>query len=139
MDTTTIELSQENWRWLNSLKEGPGESFNDVLDRLRGSDVSTSPHRLKTDTPDLPNELDLPGSGDVLEQRRAAIARMYSYLQTEGTAQRDDLLEVVDVDATGYASAASFWSNCIKGKDTLRSLPNVEPPTEGGRTWKYVE
>jgi len=31
---TTIKVSQENWRQLNSRKEEPGEAFNDVLNRL---------------------------------------------------------------------------------------------------------
>lgn len=34
MGKTTIELSRENWRWLNSRKE-TGESFDDVLDKMR--------------------------------------------------------------------------------------------------------
>lgn len=31
---TTIEISQQNWQELNSRKEKPGESFDDVVDRL---------------------------------------------------------------------------------------------------------
>jgi predicted CopG family antitoxin len=34
MDTTTIEISVENYQWLSGQKR-PGDSFNDVLDRLR--------------------------------------------------------------------------------------------------------
>lgn len=31
---TTIKISRENWKRLNSRKEGPGEAFNDVVTRL---------------------------------------------------------------------------------------------------------
>lgn len=34
-ETTTIEISVENWQWLSSLKQRPGDSFDDVVSRLR--------------------------------------------------------------------------------------------------------
>jgi predicted CopG family antitoxin len=33
-DTTTIEVTNENWSELNALKESPGTSMNDVVDEL---------------------------------------------------------------------------------------------------------
>jgi predicted CopG family antitoxin len=33
-ETTNIEVSRETWRALNRLKNGPGESFDDVVSRL---------------------------------------------------------------------------------------------------------
>jgi predicted CopG family antitoxin len=33
-ETTNIEVSREHWQALNRLKEGPGESFDDVVGRL---------------------------------------------------------------------------------------------------------
>jgi predicted CopG family antitoxin len=33
-DTTTIEITKDQWSELNALKEGPGESMKDVVDRL---------------------------------------------------------------------------------------------------------
>jgi hypothetical protein len=48
------------------------------------------------------------------------------------------LLEVVDADAVRYACEASFWSNCTKGKETLKALDAVHTPPEGGRTWQWV-
>ena len=133
METTTIELSRENWQWLNSLKLSPGESFNDVLDRLR-TDMDSPP-----DTGyNLPDSLDLPGSGEKLTYRRGTISRMYVHLTRHRTATKSDLLELVDTEKTGYASPESFWSNCVKGKDTLQSLPGVHPPGPGERTWRFV-
>lgn len=127
-DTTTIEISRENWRWLNQMKD-PGDSFNDVLDQLRSGELQD----------DLPDELDLPGSGATLEAREAAIARLYMYLEEKETASKAELLELIDPDNVGYSSAESFWSNAIKGRDSLRALPGVEAPNEGEHTWRYVE
>ena len=81
---------------------------------------------------------ELAGEGDLLEQRVDAILAMYERLQELGTAENDDLLEAVDVDATRYASAESVWSNMVKGKDTLKSLPGVEPPPKGRTGWRYT-
>lgn len=33
-DTTTIQVSMDTWRRLNSRKKGPNETFDDVLQRL---------------------------------------------------------------------------------------------------------
>lgn len=138
MGTTTIEISTENWQWLNSQKQ-PGESFNDVLDRLRGAETSTSPYQSEGDVEQLPDDLDLPGSGDVLDRRRATVARLYALLQERGRAEKGDFLEAVDAEAVGYSSPESFWSNCIKGRDSLKALPGVQPPSEGGRYWRFEE
>lgn len=81
--------------------------------------------------------LDVPGSGTVAEKRREAIFEMWRLLRDEGTATKANFLTVVDLDAVAYQSKDSFWSNCIKGKDTLRALPGVEPPSEGMSRWRY--
>lgn len=81
--------------------------------------------------------LDLPGSGETLAARRDAIRRLYDYLQDQGTAQKSDFLDQIDADAVGYASAGSFWSNCVKGRDSLKSLPGVDAPGEGEHTWRF--
>jgi len=33
-DSTTIQVSMETWRRLNGRKQGPNETFDDVLERL---------------------------------------------------------------------------------------------------------
>lgn len=85
----------------------------------------------------LVTDLDLPGSGDTLERRRAAVQRLYDHLRENGTARRRDFLDLVDADKVDYSSAKSFWSNCIKDRDALHSLPGVDPPGEGEHTWRY--
>jgi len=144
METTTIEISVENWRWLTTQKRRPGESFNDVLDRIR-QQHDEQPASLeneptdKIEPADVPADLDLPGSGDTYERRREAIARLYTYLREEGTATRADFLELIDPSDVDYASGASFWSNCVKGRDSLAALEGVQPPGEGEHTWRYTK
>ncbi|MUW14844.1 hypothetical protein GJ633_09345 [Halorubrum sp. CBA1125] len=53
--------------------------------------------------------------------------------------KKDDLLDAVDIDETGYASRDSLWANMIKGRDTLRALPGVESPAKGGSQWRYTD
>jgi len=81
---------------------------------------------------------ELAGSGDTLDARVDETLKMYDYLREHGSAEKDDLLDVVDVDATGYASRNSVWSNMVKGKDTLRALPGVEKPESGRTEWTYT-
>lgn len=33
-ETTTIELNREIWRELHNRKQGPGDSFNNMVERL---------------------------------------------------------------------------------------------------------
>lgn len=84
-------------------------------------------------------DLDVPGSGEKVIARLKTIDECYDLLRERGTAEKQDFLDLVDVDAVEYASPESFWSNCIKGHDTLRTLPGVEPPTQGGGDikWRY--
>lgn len=37
-DTTTIKISRETWRELNHRKRGPGDTFDDVVQRLLADD-----------------------------------------------------------------------------------------------------
>lgn len=115
------------------------------------SDISGAEYRGPVDGDDKPTpaaaergeradglaDLDLPGSGDTLDARREALQGIYERLQERGAATKAVLLAPVDADAVGYASADSFWTNCISGAGTLSRLPGVEPPPDGGRTWRY--
>jgi hypothetical protein len=81
----------------------------------------------------------LAGSDDLLERRVDEVLTMYDLLRERGQAEKDELLDAVDVDATGYASRASVWSNMVKGKDTLSALPGVESPPTGRSEWRYTD
>jgi hypothetical protein len=160
METTTIEISVENWQWLQAKKQRPSETFNDVVDRLRHDrlDQSTETQsRSEPTQPDgsdeineveddhnqiglasVPEDIDLPGSGEVFERRRQAIGKLYTFLRREGTATRSDFLQLVDPDDVSYNNEGSFWSNAVKGRDSLSSLPGVESPGEGEHKWRYT-
>lgn len=85
-----------------------------------------------------PGSFEIPGSGSTATNRRETIERMREYLREHGSATKGELLELVDVERVGYASADSFWSNCVQGRDTLSSHPDVESPGPGGSRWRYV-
>jgi hypothetical protein len=136
-NTKNIRIHEETWRELHSRKR-PGESYDDVITRLLEQDPQTPTQPGTRNSHELPDNLDLPGSGDTLANRRKAIARMYRHLQQQGSATKAEFLELVDAEQVGYSSPESFWSNAVKGRDSLRSLPGVSPPAEGGRTWTYT-
>jgi hypothetical protein len=79
----------------------------------------------------------LAGSGELLERRVDAVLTMYGVLRERGSAEKGELLNAVDVDATGYQDETSVWSNMVKGKDTLSALPGVETPPTGRTEWRW--
>lgn len=85
--------------------------------------------------PDLSERL--PGSGANLEGRIQAARDIHDYLKEEGSGQRSDFKEVVDVKATGYKDFNSFYTNCMDNGGVLAELPGVQPPGEGGHTYRY--
>lgn len=159
MGDTSIRVSDELADELYSRKSR-GESYEDVIwriiERADGVDreaAQRAPERIAPDSaerPDVPLEsaddeddeidtLDLPGSGETLERRRDAVRMLYEHLKEHGSASRSDFLELVDPDDVGYSSAQSFWNNCVKDRGALKQLPGVDPPVEGGHTWRYYE
>lgn len=104
--------------------------LDDVVDDVQEEDK---------DVRDIVDELDIPGSGDRLEARRQAIVDCHTHLRMEQTADKSDFLQVIERFDHGYANGESFWANVVKGKDTLQSLPNVNPPAPGGATtWRWT-
>lgn len=72
------------------------------------------------------HDLELPGSGDILEARRATIEKMYSLLQERAgeVVATGELKDLVDPDEVGYDSVESFWSNAVKA-DADQDRPNA--------------
>lgn len=161
MDTTTIEVTKEDWRRLNARK-WPGDGMKDVvtrvLDRLeehgdaRPADAAAGAGEAVPPAiegaggassgrnPRVRGALsgiEVPGSGETADARREALLEMWETLRADRAAAKKDLLAVVDPDDVDYQSRESFWSNCIKGRDTLRALPGVEPPDEGMHLWRF--
>lgn len=156
MSDTTIRVSEELAEELHGRKER-GDSYEDVIWRLieqadsgAESDERSGTHEpVETAVPvlesepgpepaaDATPELDIPGSGANAEARRETIADMREYLREHGSATREELVALVDPDAVGYDSRESFWSNCVKGRETLRAFEDVSSPGRGGSTWRY--
>jgi hypothetical protein len=147
MGRTSIQVSDRLADELHSRKDR-GDSYEDVIWRLIDREGENVDEREEDgiETPsDPPHGVDrqrladeLPGSGGRLEARVDAIVTMYDLLREQREATKAELLDAIDVEATGYASPASVWSNMVKGKDTLAALPGVEPPSTGMSTWRYV-
>ena len=108
-----------------------------------GGDRSTAPHGGESDTFNRDAWRDrlteeVSRSGAVAERRADAILEMYDHLREHGEAENDTLAELVDPDAVDYKNADSIWSNLVKGKETLRALPGVEPPPPSvDEPWRY--
>lgn len=130
-----------------------GGSTNDVsevgaqptnLDKSSSELIDSAPDEFESELESVESvselavdDLDLPGSGDKLERRQAAVQRLYDYLRENGTAKKSNFLQLIDADQVGYSSAESFWSNCIKGRESLGSLSGVVSPSEGEHTWRF--
>lgn len=153
MGRTSIQVSDELADELHGRKDR-GDSYEDVIWRLmdgedadeprESGETEEAPPTAETGEPLASGERErlrdaLAGSGDLLGRRVDAILSMYDVLRKQGSAEKDELLDAVDVDATGYASPASVWANMVKGKDTLSALPGVEPPATGRSEWRYNE
>ena len=87
-ETTTIEITKENWRRLNTRKQA-GDSFNDVINRLL-SDVDVQGDELEGDQGDVDGDLDelvdkvgREWQGDTDERRKAALAAL-EWLRNDG-------------------------------------------------------
>lgn len=141
MERTTITVSDEVWRYLDAKKDR-GDSMDDILRQELGiGDEDNAASNQHDERPDVDQEKlrdELSGSGDLLERRVEQILVMYDELRRRGTATNDELKAAVDVAATGYQDEESVWSNMVKGRDTLHSLPGVEPPPTGRSEWRYV-
>lgn len=107
----------------------PRESTREPVEGITGGDTPENERDALRD--------ELAGSGDLLDRRVNTILEMHGYLQNAGSAEKSELLDAIDVEATGYDSRESAWSNMVKGKRTLQALPGVEPPRTGMSTWRY--
>lgn len=148
MSDTSMRCSDELLEALHDLKRR-GDTYEDVVWRLldnreaeppRTEDARREPPMAHEDgeTDDERPDLDLPGSGAVRDRREEVIYQMAALLEREGTATKQDFLEIVDPDAVGYASAESFWANCVKGRDSFRSIDGVRSPPVGMAEWEWV-
>lgn len=140
MDTTTIEISVENWQRLNGRKR-PGESFNDVVSRLLDGPDDSSGETVA----DL-GEVDFPSSRDP-EDCEAAVQAARDHLRENGPSTMREIVGTVmpehpigyDVPQleSGERYRGSWWRKIVK--PGLEALPDIEAPAQGASKWRYVD
>lgn len=135
-DTTTIEVREDQADDLHELKER-GDSYKDVLDRLlaladdldRETVAVLQPDEGRADRREAVEDLDIPGQGEVVEQRREAVRAAREHLERAGRVQKGDLVEIgVEIAGETYADDHSLWKNLLQ--PALSELEGVE--SEGG-------
>jgi DNA-binding transcriptional ArsR family regulator len=81
--------------------------------------------------------LDLPGTGEDLRRRQAAVRAVLYYLREHGEAQASDLKELAwSVDDGTYGDARSLWKNCVLSR-ALSVVDVAESAGPSGK-WRWV-
>lgn len=92
--------------------------------------------------PELISDLDLPGSGETLEERRDAVRVCVEYLQARGTAQKSDFIEDVYPERPARYESSGGWWNAIgnQGLDELAEQSEAisDPGGEGAHKWRWT-
>lgn len=115
----------------------------------RGSDVIEPDSRSDRDQEEsadlldeLVDDLDLPGSREVLEERREAVRACLEYLRDQQSAQKSDFIDEIRPDhPAGYQSANGWWNTI--GKKGLAEISErselIERPPEGDHAtpWRF--
>lgn len=88
----------------------------------------------------LLEEIELPGSGELLEERRAAVAATVAFLQEHGEATKSDYLEhVFPENRAGYGSEGGWW-NAVRPalQELAEEIEPLTPPGgEGAHRWRW--
>lgn len=81
------------------------------------------------------------GGGIELTRRVDAVITMWDHLREAGKADKSAMMDAAadEIAATSYDSPDSFYSNVIKGTDTLADLPGVHKPMSGMTMWEYID
>lgn len=81
-------------------------------------------------------EMELPGSGPRLQDRRDAILAAFDYLRENPSAKKSDFLEDVYPEFSAGFDTPDGWWNVIQR--ALKELPHVDPPQERGHIWHFL-
>lgn len=137
-DTTTIEIREDQADALHELKER-GDSYKDVLDRIlaladdldRGAVAVLQPDEGRADRREAVEDLDIPGQGEVAEQRREAVRAVREHLERAGRVKKAELVEVGDeIAGETYADGHSLWKNLLQ--PALSKIEGVESEGASG-------
>ncbi|MDQ2074295.1 ArsR family transcriptional regulator [Haloarcula sp. H-GB4] len=81
-------------------------------------------------------DADLPGTGDVLDDRRAALRAAYDYLRENPDTDAGELItEVFQEHPAGYKTADEWWDAI---GPALEDLPQVDLAADHEHVWHYV-
>jgi hypothetical protein len=100
-----------------------------------GTDPSPDDYdRLEAEIPGEPGTLDM-------ERKVDAVIVMWDFLREIGKADKNAMMDAAadEIEATGYADPISFWSNVVKGRDSLSGFDGVHKPPKGLSTWEFVD
>jgi hypothetical protein len=126
-------------------KTGPnqGRGGRSPTREPRGKEAETRPAELQTTVEDVSEDV-LPGSGEKLKERKAALFAAVKYLISNGSATRAELSEEVYPEHTGrYESgkdpAYSWWKNCIlPGLSAIAERSDDVEAADHSGVWRYV-
>lgn len=80
--------------------------------------------------------LDLPGQGDDLQRRQAAVRAVLDYLRENDEAQASELKDIAwEEDGESYSNARSLWKNCVLSR-ALSVVDVVESAGPSGK-WRW--
>jgi len=165
-ETTTIQVSIDNWQWLNSQKR-PNESFDDVITNVRQriedidsmttidamGGVNQQPLQDTSETPETNSEPfpipdDVPGRINA-EDARAAIRAAIEYVENNGGATKKEIIpEIMPDHDCGYDVEVAL-EKIEKGerfrgaywrriiKPGLKQSERIETPAPHESEWTY--
>ena len=88
------------------------------------------------------DEISLPGSGQILQERRDAVRQCLSMLRERGRAQKSEFIDEIYPDASaGYQSESGWWNSI--GKRGLVEIADederIQSPPEGSHYWRWID
>jgi hypothetical protein len=154
---TTIEVKETTWQALN-VRKTPGDSFDDVIQRLlqqteSHSPIEPQPRQPRQDTSEarergessfaLPDTL--PDRIDEIDAREAIEAAVRFIEQQNGATMREIVPAVGQEHDLGYdvpseipegeRYRAAFWRKCLR--PGLENHPNIQKPDPGQSEWRH--
>lgn len=82
-------------------------------------------------------EAELPGSGEVLRERRQALQAAYDYIRDNPEATKTEVLvEVFPNNPAGYKTADEWWAMV---KPALSDIPNTNVKTKNDHIWHFIK
>lgn len=121
---TTINVDEEIWKYLNSQRQDPSETLNDVLRRELFGDRTDWDDRLREALSDR----------DLSEDRQEAIAAMWTMIKTEEEVAPADLKsELYEKYPGGYGSGPDYWHRQLG--DILETMPGIKRASQRRWVW----